>query len=721
MLTELGAFLCQELEGEKPEVLGGQLAFLLDSFSVGALKDLNLKRLLESVPLTAEKRQELLAQSEQLPLFETPGALVEESEWGFLALQACAADDVGFVYHALSTQKMFMEFKVSQVPREFPFLLQGDSLKSVAQRFNSFWCNKLLVFWRVKNMVGEGGTKGGEKKPELDAADKRRSRVIKSSRPNRRGSYAIMKRDLQERATSPASQLPVAAAKSEDDGIIVIVRLDHVRAMYPNMTLEAVVPITTSPVKKARHLVYEIGERFGIDLEAWALRRSGGSEAFLEDYKSLAANQVAHGDEVFVVLKHKLLQDQKNFSCSIRLFEADGSNLSFSLAVDPFVEVGKVLQVIKARLPRVTTGYLFFLPLVDGVGESLGGVVLDPKNTFASYGMMEAEWIVGADSMGPTRVKKPLLLGPFQTVLKYPIVGISESDPRLSVWLDILSKYADCYRQTVGNNAKRARKQYVERIDAALAEGIPPSLRGKVWEMLLDTKTMQMQHGYLYEQLSEQDLMSEDEEQVLERIERDLDRTMPYHPYFRVKGGPGQKHLLDVLRAFALHDRGVQYCQGLNFIVATLLTVMDAASAFWALTRLMTLTQFGLRDNFVAGMPGTHAMLAKFESVFQRLMPDLHAFMMENGLIAASFATEWFLTLFSASAADPALIWDVFLWYGTPSLYAIALAMLQVKEDEMMGNPEAAMDTLKQAWQNTPLPPVLRLALKQLPKVRQLL
>jgi hypothetical protein len=54
-------------------------------------------------------------------------------------------------------------------------------------------------------------------------------------------------------------------------------------------------------------------------------------------------------------------------------------------------------------------------------------------------------------------------------------------------------------------------------------------------------------------------------------------------------------------------------------------------------------------------------------------MPDLHQWMIDNSVISASFASEWFLTLFSAHSADAAVrIWDVFLLEGTSFLYKVA-------------------------------------------------
>ena len=54
-------------------------------------------------------------------------------------------------------------------------------------------------------------------------------------------------------------------------------------------------------------------------------------------------------------------------------------------------------------------------------------------------------------------------------------------------------------------------------------------------------------------------------------IKRDLNRTFPEHPFFKERDGLGQESLLNVLKAYSMHDKEVGYCQGSPFIVGLLL------------------------------------------------------------------------------------------------------------------------------------------------------
>ncbi len=50
----------------------------------------------------------------------------------------------------------------------------------------------------------------------------------------------------------------------------------------------------------------------------------------------------------------------------------------------------------------------------------------------------------------------------------------------------------------------------------------------------------------------------------------------------------GQASLRRVLRAYSLYDIDVGYCQGMNFIAATLITFMEEEEAFWMLVGKFT-------------------------------------------------------------------------------------------------------------------------------------
>jgi hypothetical protein len=68
-------------------------------------------------------------------------------------------------------------------------------------------------------------------------------------------------------------------------------------------------------------------------------------------------------------------------------------------------------------------------------------------------------------------------------------------------------------------------------------------------------------------------------------IEKDINRSFPYHPYFNVAefGNIGQKALRNVLAAYSVQNPVVGYCQSMNFMVGFLLMVSGSREkeTFW--------------------------------------------------------------------------------------------------------------------------------------------
>lgn len=104
-----------------------------------------------------------------------------------------------------------------------------------------------------------------------------------------------------------------------------------------------------------------------------------------------------------------------------------------------------------------------------------------------------------------------------------------------------------------------------KELSSHIHKGIPPSLRGTVWQLVSNSKQLAVMEEQHYMNLlrtpSPYDKM----------IQRDLARTFPNNKYFKEKDGVGQEALYNVVRAYSIYDPEVGYCQGLAFIVGPLL------------------------------------------------------------------------------------------------------------------------------------------------------
>ena len=94
------------------------------------------------------------------------------------------------------------------------------------------------------------------------------------------------------------------------------------------------------------------------------------------------------------------------------------------------------------------------------------------------------------------------------------------------------------------------------RIKYLIREGVPNPLRPRMWPLLVDLDKHAQDLVVRYPILL-QSIDCEYEEKIM----KDLARTFPMHPLFAERGGVGQQKLFNVLKAYAVHDPGLGYCQ----------------------------------------------------------------------------------------------------------------------------------------------------------------
>ncbi|RVE53242.1 hypothetical protein evm_002075 [Chilo suppressalis] len=207
--------------------------------------------------------------------------------------------------------------------------------------------------------------------------------------------------------------------------------------------------------------------------------------------------------------------------------------------------------------------------------------------------------------------------------------------------------------------------------------GVPEALRGEVWLRLtgIDQNDKLME---TYRTLISKDCPFE------AVIQRDIARTFPAHDFFREAGGLGQDSLLRMARAYAVYDHEVGYCQGLSFLAATLLLHMPEEQAFCLLVRLMY--GYGLRELYKDGFEALYMRLHQLDRLMEEQLTDLRAHFQELGVEPHMFASQWFLTLFTARFPLPLVyhILDVFLLQGMDTLFQVALALLSRARKDLL-------------------------------------
>jgi hypothetical protein len=199
-------------------------------------------------------------------------------------------------------------------------------------------------------------------------------------------------------------------------------------------------------------------------------------------------------------------------------------------------------------------------------------------------------------------------------------------------------------------------------------------------------------------------------------IGRDISRTFPTHPLFQTSAGRAK--LQRVLHAYAIHDPGVGYCQGMAFVAGILLMNLEEEHrAFAALVMLMQAA--GLRLLYLPGMVALQLRLRQLQELLRRRQPGLCGHLETHDVSPVIYASSWFLSLFAAEFpySFTARILDVMLAERSCAVcLRVALGLLDACENALLElhDFEALVMYLKlepKTWPHDRLREVLTLAI----------
>ncbi|KAL7875453.1 hypothetical protein AOLI_G00104160 [Acnodon oligacanthus] len=239
-----------------------------------------------------------------------------------------------------------------------------------------------------------------------------------------------------------------------------------------------------------------------------------------------------------------------------------------------------------------------------------------------------------------------------------------------------------------------------KRVKELWWQGVPPSVRGRVWSLAIGND-LNITHE-LYdiclarakERWNASPALSAttdtdtgdagsshaDREASLELIKLDISRTFPSLCIFQ-KGGPYHDVLHSILGAYTCYRPDVGYVQGMSFIAAVLILNMHTADAFIAFANLLN------KPCQMAFYRVDHSLMltyfAAFEVFFEENLPKLFAHFKSNNLTPDIYLIDWIFTLYSKSLPlDVACrVWDVFCRDGEEFLFRTALGILRLYED----------------------------------------
>ncbi|KAM4852392.1 TBC1 domain family member 12 isoform 1-T1 [Thomomys bottae] len=230
-------------------------------------------------------------------------------------------------------------------------------------------------------------------------------------------------------------------------------------------------------------------------------------------------------------------------------------------------------------------------------------------------------------------------------------------------------------------------------------QGLPPSVRGKVWSLAVGNElniTPELYEIFLSrakerwksfsETSSDNDIEGisvADREASLELIKLDISRTFPSLYIFQ-KGGPYHDVLHSILGAYTCYRPDVGYVQGMSFIAAVLILNLEEADAFIAFANLLN------KPCQLAFFRVDHTMMLKyfatFEVFFEENLSKLFLHFKSYSLTPDIYLIDWIFTLYSKSLPlDLACrVWDVFCRDGEEFLFRTGLGILRLYEDILL-------------------------------------
>ncbi|XP_052010192.1 TBC1 domain family member 12-like [Xyrauchen texanus] len=226
-------------------------------------------------------------------------------------------------------------------------------------------------------------------------------------------------------------------------------------------------------------------------------------------------------------------------------------------------------------------------------------------------------------------------------------------------------------------------------------QGVPPSIRGKVWSLAIGNElniTPELYEIFLsrakekwrsFNEHEDCGVSLADRESSLDLIKLDISRTFPSLYIFQ-KGGPYHDILHSVLGAYTCYRPDVGYVQGMSFIAAVLILNLEEANAFIAFANLLN------KPCQMAFFRVDHDLMLKyfaaFEVFFEENLPKLFQHFQNNSLTPDFYLIDWIFTLYSKSLPlDVACrVWDVFCRDGEEALFRTGLGILRLYQEVLL-------------------------------------
>uniref|UniRef100_A0A6B2L3I3 Rab-GAP TBC domain-containing protein n=1 Tax=Arcella intermedia TaxID=1963864 RepID=A0A6B2L3I3_9EUKA len=219
--------------------------------------------------------------------------------------------------------------------------------------------------------------------------------------------------------------------------------------------------------------------------------------------------------------------------------------------------------------------------------------------------------------------------------------------------------------------------------------GIPLGFKSALWQILSGSiHLMSITDKSYYQSLVDKQEINWNTKEAkgstmadMKQIEKDLIRSLPKFQYFQ-KSNEGIGALRNVLRAYALHNPAIGYCQSMNIVTGSLLLFLEEEEAFYVLVSIIS----KVPEYYVRELLGSTVDTRIFNDLIAEKLPTLSEHFQKNFIDLTLVALSWFLCLYIDRIPwEAALrVMDCFIAEGPNILLQMGLAILSTHEEQLL-------------------------------------
>lgn len=211
------------------------------------------------------------------------------------------------------------------------------------------------------------------------------------------------------------------------------------------------------------------------------------------------------------------------------------------------------------------------------------------------------------------------------------------------------------------------RKKYYEKCSIEI---FPKSLktRGELWINALKNYFPSLIYRDVVEDLETIEIPDKYESII------EMDVLRSYHEDSNMK-----KSLTRILKIYTAFNPFIGYCQGMNFIAGTFLSLFkNEELSFFCLCGFIE--KFNMKRFLGEDMKSLLLFFFQLDKLLEIKNPQLYKMLVDIGMFSRNYSSSWFLTVFSSSLQHRVdilyEIWDIFLVKGWKYAFRVALHLL---------------------------------------------